>query len=182
MELRPFTPAHFPILISWFPTEADLIQWGGSQLRFPLDEAQLRAMLESETGELPDHRSWMAFHRDSIAGHAQLRFDWKNGNATLARVAIAPALRGQKLALPMLELVLAEAFSYPPLMRLELNVYSFNQAAIQVYKRLGFMLEGTRRSSAAVGGERWDTIMMAMLRWEYELSSQVKQAKSRSHR
>lgn len=172
MELKPFTPAHFSTLASWFPTEADLIQWGGSKLRFPLDEAQMNAMLETWTGNLPDNRSWMAFHQGAVCGHAQLRFDWKNGNANLARVAIDPSLRGRKLALPMLKLVLAEAFSYPPIMRLELNVYSLNQPAIQIYTRLGFMLEGTRRSSAAVGTERWDTIMMAMLRSEYELFKQ----------
>ena len=173
MELIPFTPSHFPPLASWFPTEADLIQWGGPNLRFPLDNAQLHAMLENWTGDLPGHRSWMARHQSSIVGHAQLRFEWKHGVATLARVAIAPAYRGQRLAASMVNLVIAEAFSYPPLMRLELNVYSFNQPAIQVYKQLGFVLEGTRRSSAAVGAERWDTLMMAILRSEYELSRPV---------
>ena len=147
MELIPFTPEHFPILASWFPTEADLIQWGGPNLRFPLDNAQLRAMLENWTGDLPGHRSWMLLHQGSIVGHAQLRFEWKHGVATLARVAIAPAYRGQRLAAPMVNLVIAEAFGYPSLMRLELNVYSFNQPAIRTYERLGFILEGTRRSS-----------------------------------
>jgi RimJ/RimL family protein N-acetyltransferase len=172
MELVPFTPAHFPTLASWFPTEADLIQWGGSKLRFPLDDAQMYAMLATTTGDLPDHRSWIALHQGSIVGHAQLRFDWKNGVATLARVATAPAFRGRKLAVPMLNLVIAEAFSHPQLMRVELNVYAFNQPAIRTYQRLGFILEGTRRSSVAVGEERWDTSMMAMLRSEYELYKQ----------
>ena len=170
MELRKFTQKHYATLISWFPTEADLIQWGGLKLRHPLDDSQLNAMLEKKTGNLPDKRCWMAFHGGSLVGHAQLIFDWKNGNAALCRVAIAPEFRGRKLAAPMLELVVAEAFNYPQLMRLELNVFSFNQSAIRTYKRLGFLTEGTRRSSAAIGEERWDTVIMAILRPEYELS------------
>jgi RimJ/RimL family protein N-acetyltransferase len=170
MELKQFTQEHFAILASWFPTEADLIQWGGPKLRFPLDDSQMNAMLENKPGNLPDNRCWMALHDGSLIGHAQLIFDWKNGNATLARVAIAPAFRGQKLAVPMLNLVIAEAFQYPQLMRLELNVFSFNQSAIQAYNRLGFSEEGTRKSSVAVGQERWDTLIMAILRSEYEPS------------
>jgi hypothetical protein len=46
MELKPFSQEHFSLLASWFPTEADLIQWGGSKLRFPLDDAQMNANLD----------------------------------------------------------------------------------------------------------------------------------------
>jgi RimJ/RimL family protein N-acetyltransferase len=169
MELQQFSQEHFSVLASWFPTEADLIQWGGPKLRFPLDNSQMNAMLNEITGDQPDKFCWMALYENCLVGHAQLLFDWKNGNATLARVAIAPAFRGQKLAVPMLNLVIAQAFKYPQLMRLELNVFSFNQSAIQAYKRLGFVEEGRRRSSMAVGNERWDTIIMAILRSEYKL-------------
>jgi hypothetical protein len=47
MELRPFTRNHFKTLAFWFPTEADLIQWGGSKLRYPLDDAQLNMIMMS---------------------------------------------------------------------------------------------------------------------------------------
>jgi RimJ/RimL family protein N-acetyltransferase len=170
MELKPFTQEHFSELASWFPTEAALIQWGGPKLTYPLDDAQMNAMLDETRSNPPIKQCWMALFKNSLMGHAQLAFDWKNGNATLGRVAIAPAFHGQKLAAPMLNLVMAEAFRYPQLMRLELNVYSFNHAAIHTYIRLGFLVEGTRKSSVAVGNERWDTIMMAILRSEYKPS------------
>ena len=171
MQLKPFSPEHFSLLASWFPTETDLIQWGGSKLRFPLDDAQMNAMLSDASENQPDRLSWMALLENCSVGHAQLHFDWKNGNATLARVAIAPAFRGQKLAVTMLNVVIAEAFKSPRIMRLELNVFSFNQSAIQAYKRLGFVVEGIRRSSVAVGHERWDSVMMAILRSDYKLLS-----------
>jgi RimJ/RimL family protein N-acetyltransferase len=170
LALKPFTPAHFAILAAWFPTEAALIQWGGPRLTFPLDDAQMNAMLEETRSSPPTRQCWMALFENSLVGHAQLAFDWKNGNATLGRVAIAPEFRGQKLAAPMLNLVIEEAFKYPPLIRLELNVYSFNTPAIRTYLRLGFLVEGIRKSSVAVGNERWDTTMMAILRSEYKPS------------
>jgi RimJ/RimL family protein N-acetyltransferase len=169
MELVQFNQKHFSTLSSWFASEAELVQWGGTKLRFPLDDQQMITMLEIVLDNLPDKQSWMAFRDGSAIGHAQLHFDWKNGNATLARVVIAPSLRGQKLAVPMLQLVMAEAFNYSQLMRLELNVYVFNQSAIRTYKRLGFVEEGIRKSSAAVGQERWDTMIMAILRSEFEM-------------
>ncbi|HJQ14466.1 MAG TPA: GNAT family protein [Anaerolineales bacterium] len=169
MELKQFSQEHFSVLASWFPTETELIQWGGSKLRFPLDNSQMYAMLNETTESEPDKLCWMALHENCLVGHAQLHFDWKNGNAALARVAIAPAFRGQKLAGLMLNLVMAQAFKSPQVMRLELNVFSFNQSAIHVYKRLGFVEEGIRRSSVVVGYERWDSVIMSVLRSEYKL-------------
>jgi len=167
MELRPFTPEHFSALASWFPTEASLIQWGGPKVIHPLDDAQMQAMLDEAAYHPPTRQCWMAFEDEGIVGHAQLAFDWKNGSAVLGRVAIAPECLGRGFAVPMLALVLTEAFRYPEIVRLELNVFSFNTPAIRTYTRLGFLVEGTRRSALAVGNERWDTIIMAMLRSEY---------------
>ena len=51
--------------------------------------------------------------------------------------------------------------------RLELNVFPFNAPAMRTYAKLGFVREGVRRSSARVGGERWDTVIMAILREDW---------------
>lgn len=144
-----------------------MIQWGGPKVTHPLDAPQMQAMLDESVHHPPTRQCWMAFDDAMIVGHAQLAFDWKNGNAVLGRVAIAPECRGRGFAVPMLTLVLAEAFRHPEIVRLELNVFSFNTPAIRTYTRLGFLVEGTRRSAIAVGNERWDTIIMAMLRSEY---------------
>jgi RimJ/RimL family protein N-acetyltransferase len=55
----------------------------------------------------------------------------------------------------------------PGIERLELNVFSFNTPALRACERLGFVWEGVRRSSARVGSERWDTVMMGLLKAEY---------------
>jgi RimJ/RimL family protein N-acetyltransferase len=167
ISLVPFSPAHFPTLAKWFASEAEVVQWGGPAVAFPLDTAQLAAMLDEARSTLPARLCWMAADASGLVGHAQLGFDWRNGNATLSRVAIAPVARGRGLAKPMLTLVIDQAFARPGVERVELNVYSFNAPAIRTYGALGFAHEGTRRSSARVGAERWDTAIMGLLRGEW---------------
>ena len=50
------------------------------------------------------------------------------------------------------------------LTRLELEVYSDNEAAIHLYERFGFELEGTMRQHAFRNGQYVDSIMMGRLR------------------
>lgn len=50
------------------------------------------------------------------------------------------------------------------LTRLELEVYSDNQAAIHLYERFGFTYEGTLQQYAFRDGEYVDSNMMARLR------------------
>ncbi|MGX5843637.1 GNAT family N-acetyltransferase [Mesorhizobium sp. ArgA1] len=168
--LVPFAAQHFATLSGWFLNEKDLVQWGGPDLTYPLDPAQLASMLEDGHGSHPGRLCWMAEDEaGDLVGHAQLVFDWRNGVARVRRVAIAPHMRGQGLAIPMLRTVLAEAFAQALIERVELNVYCWNEAAIRTYSRLGFVQEGIRRSSAKVADERWDTAIMGMLRSEWNL-------------
>lgn len=167
LTLVPFTPEHFGTLASWFTSEAEVVQWGGPGVSFPLGEEQLYEMIEEGQGQLPRRLCWMAREGGTSAGHAQLGFDWRNGNATLARVAIAPAARGRGLAAAMLSMVIDRAFLIREIERVELSVYSFNAPARRCYERLGFKVEGMRRASARVGTERWDTVIMALLRSEW---------------
>ncbi len=168
IRLIPFAPPHFPVLAGWFANAAELVQWGGPGLGFPLDDAAMAAMLAEAAAVPPLRRCWMAEAAGAIVGHAQLAFDRANGNARLARVAIAPEARGRGLAAAMLRPVIDAAFAEAAIARLELNVYCWNVAAIRTYRGLGFVDEGVRRASVRVGDARWDTAIMAMLRPEWE--------------
>lgn len=164
LTLTPFTAAHFALLVDWFPTHTELVQWGGPLLEFPLSRDQLERMLAESRSDPPARLCWMAESEGVPVGHVQLGFDWRNGNALLSRVAIAPDMRGRRLAFPLIALAIETAFRFETVERLELNVYTWNAPAIRTYERSGFILEGVRRSSARVEGARWDTAMMSLLR------------------
>ena len=67
----------------------------------------------------------------------------------------------------MLGLLLDKAFEFLEIERAELNVFAFNTPAIRTYERVGFVKEGMRRSSTRVGLQRWDTVVMSLLRDEW---------------
>lgn len=66
------------------------------------------------------------------------------------------------------ELILRFAFNELGLNRIELEVYAFNPRAIHVYKRLGFVLEGTRREALNWKGQWVDAHVMAILRKDFD--------------
>ncbi|NBB92153.1 MAG: GNAT family N-acetyltransferase [Gammaproteobacteria bacterium] len=167
MHLLDFNAQHFSIVRSWFSSEADVVQWGGPAVSFPLSDDQLRAMVAEGETVPPGRRCWMVEHRGDIIGHAQLGHDWHHGNAVLSRVAIAPAARGSGLSRPLVTRVVDQAFRSPQIYRVELNVYSWNLPAIRSYEGIGFVREGLRRASVRVGDARWDTVIMGLLRHEW---------------
>lgn len=170
LRLVPFGPEHFPLLSQWFASQADVVQWGGPALSFPLTVPQLEGMLAEAESVPPSRLCWMVTCKDAMVGHAQLGFDWRNGNARLSRVVVAPAARGQGVARPMLRLIVDEAFARPAIGRVELNVYTWNTPAIRTYEKLGFRTEGVRRSAACVDGVCWDAAIMGLLRPEWATS------------
>jgi RimJ/RimL family protein N-acetyltransferase len=167
LKLVPFAPAHFATVASWFASEGDVVQWGGPAVVFPLDAPQMQAMVDEGKGENPARLCWTADEDGLLVGHAQITLNWRHGLAGLCRVGVAPSARGRGLAVPMLRLVLEQAFALPEIERAELNVYTWNKPAIRAYERRGFVHEGVRRSSVRVGAERWDTAIMALLRAEW---------------
>jgi RimJ/RimL family protein N-acetyltransferase len=175
MRLIDFDTNHFPILTSWFETEAEVVQWGGPGVSFPLCDDQLRAMLAEGDHVLPGRRCWMVEHTSEIVGHAQLGYDWRNGNAVLSRVAMAPAARGRGLAKALVRRVVDEAFRSPHVVRVELNVYDGNAPAVRTYEAVGFVREGMRRASVKVGDERWNTVIMGLLRHERDVSADLRE-------
>ena len=70
------------------------------------------------------------------------------------------------------------AFQALKLHRLELEVFSFNPRAEQVYQKAGFRREGVRRDAASDGGRYGDSIWMAILEDEWR---QLKRTQQRNY-
>jgi hypothetical protein len=73
LRLVPFGREHFPTLAAWFGSERELVQWGGTLVRHPLDETQMDAMLRLGETDPPERLCWMAAEgADLIARPARL--------------------------------------------------------------------------------------------------------------
>ncbi|QQM30889.1 GNAT family N-acetyltransferase [Martelella lutilitoris] len=167
LQLEPFSRSHFDTVAGWFADARGAALWGGTQLPFPFCYDQLCEGSADMLGSKPALVCFTARTADTVAGHGQIVFDRLNGVARLCRIAIAPEFRGKGLSRPLLALLVEEAFREPGIMRVELNVYDNNAAAIRAYLAFGFAKEGIRRSSARYDNERWDTVMMGLLRTEW---------------
>ena len=65
-------------------------------------------------------------------------------------------------------LILDYGFKKFKLHRVGLDVYSYNQRAIKVYKRLGFKPEGKKREHAKWNGKFYDALTMGILENEWK--------------
>jgi len=171
IRLLPFEEHHFDLLMRWITSHEVHVCWTGPTIPYPLTHAVLKETLDESRAQPSLRRCWMA--QDSIGqliGHLELVLDWENQVSRLARVIVAPDHRGKGYASPMVEQALEHAFVQDGMKRVELNVYPQNSAAVNTYRRLGFREEGIRRSSAQVGNQRWDTMIMGLLVHEWEKS------------
>jgi len=161
ITVQPATAEDLRLLPTWFPTEAALIQWGGPRLRFPLDEPQLAAIWAESCQTPPRRLIWSGrLDDDTVAAHAQVVMDYAARKARLARIGIAPDFRGQGLAYPFMQRIIDRLDEQGEISTLELNVYAFNQPALRLYHRLGFISDEVQPASITVGGESWDVIRM----------------------
>ncbi|MBO9168286.1 GNAT family N-acetyltransferase [Rhizobium sp. L245/93] len=77
-------------------------------------------------------------------------------------IGIVPGYRGLGLGTRLIALALAKARERE-LERIELSVLHDNDAAIGLYKRMGFVIEGRRRRDWKLGNVYRDSILMALV-------------------
>lgn len=169
LRLRKFERKDTKELFSWFASERDVLQWGGAALLWPLDKRQFRDLIKQHRGESPTREIWAVDSPTGrMIGHFQLALNRRLRTAGLGRVALAPDQRGQGLSGAFMDLILAHAFRFDWVHRVDLLVYSPNTVALKVYQTAGFTLEGTRRETTPIHDEVWDTHIMSVLRYEFD--------------
>jgi RimJ/RimL family protein N-acetyltransferase len=174
LDLRRFDRSDFTRLIAWAESPEFLFQWAGPIFTYPLDLPQLERYLLLAAGDPPNRRIFTALIEQppgppQAAGHIELSsIDLRHRSATLSRVLIGPAWRGQGLGQSMVSQVAAFAFDELDLHRLDLYVFDFNHAAIACYQRVGFVREGLLRDARRVGDAYWSVIVMSLLAPEWQ--------------
>lgn len=170
IELQPFTRDDISRLIGWIPSPDFLMLWAGALFRFPLDDLQFELYINSAEGDNPMRRIYRVVQDGEVIGHIELNnLNLEHRTATLSRVLIGnTALRGQGIGAQMIEQVLAIGFGQLNLHRIDLVVFDFNQPALRLYEKLGFVREGHLRDVRRVGENYWSLIQMSMLEDEWK--------------
>ena len=97
---------------------------------------------------------WAIEFEGQLIGEARLdRVDVTDRRASFAIGIYHPRWWDRGLGTEATRLILAHAFDALELHRVELRVLAFNERAIAVYRKLGFVEEGRERESALIDGE-----------------------------
>ena len=130
-------------------------------LRLPFQSADLK-FLESQ-GE--NDLSLVAERDGVVVGSAGWRrFAGRRLHAAAIGMGVHDAHVGRGIGTALLAAILDAADNWHAIRRLELTVYTDNDAAIRLYRRHGFESEGTLRDYAFKAGRYVDATAMARIR------------------
>jgi RimJ/RimL family protein N-acetyltransferase len=84
-------------------------------------------------------------------------------------ISLAEHYRGKGYGTEAINFALDFAFRYANLHRVALEVFSYNDNALRVYQKVGFVVEGRKREDHFFDGAYHDTLMMGILKKEWVL-------------
>lgn len=137
--------------------------WGTLQLPFPSAESWRKRMSEAPEGLF----SLVACVEDEVIGSLGLHTfpnTPRRRHAGQIGMAVRDDWQGKGAGTALMQAAIELADNWLNLIRLELEVYTDNEPAIRLYKRFGFVIEGTLRCFAFRGGHYVDAYLMARLR------------------
>lgn len=171
IALQPFGREDFARLIGWAISPEFVLQWAGSGFVYPVDTAQLEEYIRGTEIDLPIRKIYKAVDTDgnTVVGHIALNsINYRHKFATVSRVLVGePSARGKGVGEQMMRRVMEIGFDELGLHRLELVVFDFNQAAIRLYEKVGFVREGYIREARRLGNAYWSHYLMSILEQEW---------------
>jgi len=170
--LEYFTPGDFDLLIDWIKDEELLMNWAGTQFRFPLTAEKLEWYIrDANDFEKSDLLIYKAIDTESgqTVGHISLSvINRRNRSARITRALVGnSAERGKGIGEAIMKAMLKIGFEDLHLHRMSLGVYDFNEPGIRCYKKCGFNVDGTLRDIQRHNDTYWSLLEMSMLENEY---------------
>ena len=145
-------------------TMADESAYTGTlQTPFPSSDVWRKRLAELPDGDYV----LVACAADRVIGHAGLHRAGKSprrAHAMTVGMAIESAWQGKGVGTALLAALVDLADNWLNVTRLELTVFVDNKAAIALYRRFGFELEGTFKGYALRGGRYADAHTMARIK------------------
>ncbi|HVN16532.1 MAG TPA: GNAT family protein [Anaerolineales bacterium] len=140
----------------------------------PLSPAMVKKQYESIEKEMDEQKNLFYFTvrargDDHLIGKAAIEWiDWTNGNGWLRLGLGAAEDRRKGFGSQVLKLLLRYAFAELNLYRVTAMVPEYNEGAIRLFQKFGFMEEIRRRQALQRDGRTWDLLTFGLLRPEWE--------------
>lgn len=102
-----------------------------------------------------------------------INIDWKNRSAEIGIVIGEGQNRGKGIGSEALQVLQEFVFNRLNMNRLQIRVHAYNTRAHRCYLKAGFKEEGRLRQSFYIKGKYFDTIVLSMLKAEFESKMQA---------
>ncbi len=172
VRLRAIEQEDLPRFVSWF-NDPEVRE--GLSLFLPMSLTEenkwYEDLLNRESVEKPfaidvyEDEAWV-----HVGSAGLFTFDHQSRRAELGVAMGAKEYWDRGHGTNVVRLLLRHAFENLNLNRVSLVVFESNPRAIRVYKKVGFIEEGRMREFHFSGGKYCDTLMMSVLRREWESS------------
>lgn len=146
MRLLPCTLDHAATVASWPVSAAEVVQWCGLR-EFPVTGATVAAWQRE-----PDVAARVLVDGERLLGYGELWFDAEEDEVELARLVVAPGVRGQGLGRELVRGLLAEA-RLSGLSDVFMRVHPDNAAALRCYRGAGFETVDAESAAAWNAGQ-----------------------------
>ncbi len=149
--------------------------------RFPTSRQALEESLQAAARKADS--LWLAIidrKTDKHIGNIKLGpIDWLHRRASLGILIGDPASRGRGFGREAIELVLGHAFLQLGLQKVTAGAYADHAASVELFKAIGFSIEGRQREHLFRDGRWHDKALMGLLREEYAKRPSARSAKRR---
>lgn len=114
----------------------------------------------------PGRRHLLACINDRVAGNLTLSVEQNPRRSHVATfgIGVSPAFQGRGVASALMAGMIDLCDNWLRITRIELTVYTDNAAALALYRKYGFEVEGTGRQFALRDGEYVDAYFMARMK------------------
>ena len=140
---------------------------GGMALPVSLDEE--KKWIEEHAGQKSDRQYSFAVETldgKYIGNCDYFDLNWHDRTCKVGWL-IGPEGRGKGYGTDMIRTLLGVCFDTLGMHKVSLDVMGFNDRAIRLYERIGFVREGVFREQLLARGRRWDEYRYGMLEREY---------------
>lgn len=144
----------------------------------PMSVAAVKKQYEKLEKQIEEHKNFFHFMirakaDDRLIGKAMIhRIEWTNGSGNIRLGIGSPEDRRKSYGSQTLQMLLHFAFAELNLYRVAANVAEYNEGALALVKKFGFVEEVCRRQALEKDGRRWNLIVFGLLQDEW-----LKQAK-----
>ncbi len=170
VRLGPIDYEKDPEIESKWTHDSDFMRMYDVEPARPMSVAMVKKQYEKLEKEIEEEKSMYYFtirakSDDRLIGKAIVQWvEWSNGNAHIKFGIGSAEDRRKGYASQAMRMLLRFAFAELNLFRLTADVPAYNEGAIALLKKFGFVEEVRRRQALERDGQRWDMLVFGLLK------------------